>query len=100
VNGYQVVINGKNFLVEVDSSLTKLGFFTNLYVQADSKQQAEFTAMQQLMQYEGLSRYVRNSKEDPPVMYADEIKEISNYTEIEPKIDELAWYSVVNDEDQ
>ena len=100
MNGYQVVVNGKNFLVEVDASLTKLGFFVNLYVEADSRQQAEFTAMQQLMQYEGLSRYVRNSKEDPPVMYAEEVKEIRNYTKIEPKIEEVAWYSAINNENK
>jgi hypothetical protein len=95
MNGYQVVVNGKNFLVELDSCLTKLGFFVNLYVEADSRQQAEFTAMQQLMQYEELRRYVRNSREDPPAMYAEEIKEISNYAEIQPKIEELAWYSEI-----
>lgn len=100
MNSYQVSVNGKNFLVEVDSSLTKLGFFTNLYVQADSVQQAEFNAMQQLMEYEGLRKYVRNSREDPPVMFAEEIQEISNYDEIEQKIDGLAWYSVIDSDDK
>jgi vacuolar-type H+-ATPase subunit I/STV1 len=95
MNGYQVVVNGKNFLVEVDSCLTKLGFFINVYVQAESRHQAEFAAMEQLMQYEGLRNYVRNTKEDPPAMYADEIKEIRNYTQIDQKIEEIAWYSEI-----
>jgi hypothetical protein len=100
MNDYHVLVNGKNFLVESGSDLKKHGFFISVYVQADSSQQAEFSAMEQLMQYKGLHGYVRNSREDPPVMYAEEIQEISNYETIEPKIQGLAWYSELNNENK
>jgi hypothetical protein len=77
-----------------------LGFFINLYVQADSTQQAEFTAMQTPMLYEGLRGYVRKTKEDTTVMYVEEIQKISNYAEIDPKIEELVWHSEINNHDK
>jgi hypothetical protein len=98
MNGYQVFVNGKNFLVEFDTGLEKHGFYTNVYVQAKNEEQAEYAAMDLLRQHKSLRGYVQNEKADPPTMFAEEILEISNYDEIEPKLQGLSWYLEKDDE--
>ena len=92
MNDYQVFIHGTNFLVESDLNLEKHGFFTNVYVQADSEEQAELTAIDTLRQNQSLRKLMRNKMGDPPMMFAEEILEISNFDEIEPKQQGLSWY--------
>jgi hypothetical protein len=93
MNGYEVFINGTNFLVEFDDGLKKHGFFTNVYVQSENEEQAEYVAMDLLREHEGLKGHVCNEDSDRPLMHAEEIQEISNYEEIEPKVQGLAWYA-------
>lgn len=93
MNGYQVLVNGTNFLVEFGSGLEKHGFYTNVYVLADNEEKAEYAAMDLIRKDKELRVHVHNKKDDRPRMYAEEIQEISNYEEIEPKVQGLSWYS-------
>ena len=48
--------------------------------------------MELLREHKSLRGHIHNNKDDPPVMTAEEIQQISNYEEIELKIQGLAWY--------
>ena len=92
MKAYQVLVYGTNFLVEFGAGLEKHGFYTNVYVQAVDEEQAEYAAMELLRRDEGLRGWVHNDKDDPPIMYAEDIQEIDDYEEIEHKLQGLSWY--------
>jgi hypothetical protein len=90
--GFEVRVNSRNFLIEREGLLEMHGFFTNVYLEAENEEEAENRAMDILRNNETLRKSVRNEKTDPPIMHLDEITEISNYDEIEPKSQGLIWY--------
>ena len=90
---FEVRVSGNNFLIEREERLEKHGFVTNVYTEAKNEEDAENKAIDLLRKHEDLKSAVRNQKDDPPEMYADEIVEITNYEEIEPKVQSLIWYS-------
>ena len=92
MNDYQVLIHGKNFLVSKDSISSKHGFYTNIYVRAENERQAELAAVEVLRINESLRKSVQNREDDPPRVFAEEIQEISNYDNIQPKQQGITWY--------
>ncbi len=98
MNAYEIRVNGRNVLIESDDRLEKYGFFTNIYLRAGNEDEAEYKAMDILRANTKLRSAVRNEKSDPPTMHVDEISEISNYDEIEPKEQGLIWYREEEDE--
>ena len=89
---FEVRVNGRNFLIERERTFEKYGFFTNIYLKAQNVTEAEYIAMHILRNNDQLRLSVRNEKNDPPTMYADQITEIFNYDEIEHKEQGLIWY--------
>lgn len=72
---WRVLLNGQNFLMDVDGQLTKLGFYANRYVEAESSELAELAAVQCVREDETFDS-VRNEKSDSPMIFAEEIEEI------------------------
>lgn len=73
---WRVLLNGQNFLMEVDGQLAKLGFYANRYVEAETAELAEFAAVQRIREDE-IFDCVRNEETDSPMIFAEEIVEIS-----------------------
>ena len=78
--------------MKLEDRLGKHGFFTNIYLKAANAIEAENEAMATLRKNPTLRTAVRNAEDDPPMMFADEITEISNYDELESKEQGLIWY--------
>lgn len=85
---YRVLINGVNFLLEVDGALGKHGFYTSRWVEAEDPQSAELRAIELFRSEPGLRERLRNAPDDPPTLYVEETEEVM---ELEPA-QGLAFY--------
>lgn len=74
--GYQVHINGQNFLINSDGNISRHGFFTYRFVEAPDPKSAENAAVQMIRDTQRLRDVVLNAPNDPPVMDVTEILEI------------------------
>ncbi len=74
---YQVFIEGSNFLLKSgnDSGL-KQGFKTIRLINAENEEQAEKLAIEYIREEQFLNRSVLNKREDPPLLYVNQITEI------------------------
>lgn len=75
------MINGKNFHLKRDEVSERLGFFTTRFVEASSIEEAELTAINLIKQDSWLRSATLNDKNDPPMLYVDEIAELSELPE-------------------
>lgn len=81
---YEVEINGRNFLLEVDGVAKRVGFYVLRYVDAKSPQEAAQAAVRAIREHESLAT-VLNDRSDPPTIYAEDIIELSEV----PQPDEI-----------
>ena len=89
---YKVLINGANFLIEMDGRIAKYGFFTTRFVEATDADAAENTAVQMIRETQRLRDLVRNAPDDPPVMDVIGITELESFDGIENLEPGFAWY--------
>jgi hypothetical protein len=94
---WRVLINGTNFRMEVpkggsEPRVRRMGFFTTVFVRANTPQDAELRAVEVLRRDKGLCARARNPKEDPPVLFADEIQEIQSFRGVRLPRTGLALY--------
>ena len=73
---FRAVINGENFLINMDGDIAKYGFITFREVDAADPQAAELAAVQVLRDDQEFRAVVRNSKDDPPTMTVTELSEV------------------------
>jgi hypothetical protein len=90
---FRVRLQGRNFLIPVSGKgELKHGFYTNRFVEAKDKAEAENLAVAQLRARQSLRDLVRNSAGDPPRMLLVEIEEVESFDHL-PSLDQgLAWY--------
>lgn len=69
-------MNGENFLLNSDGQLQKLGFYVTRIVEAQNPEEAELAAVDLVREDSRLKGNVLNERDDPPMLYADEIEEI------------------------
>jgi hypothetical protein len=92
MSAYRVMINGQNFLVEMDGRLAKYGFFTARIVESPDPIAAEYAAVQMIRETQRLRDLVRNEPGDPPVMHVTSIVELESGDEIEDREPGFVWY--------
>ena len=76
MNKYRVSINGENFLLNFDGQIQKVGFYVTRVVDARNSQGAELAAVDLVRNDSWLKGNVLNERDDPPILYAEEIEEI------------------------
>ena len=85
---YLVRVYGRNFRlpwVERNRTVVKLtGFYTTRCVVASTPLAAENTAIDLIRGDEKLRKSIRNSRTDPPIMYANEIREVTSFAPLKP----------------
>ena len=69
------MVEGKNFIMKFEGKRQKMGFFVTRSIKAPDEKSAEFKVMD-LLRSE-LRASVLNKKDDPPMMYLEKIREIS-----------------------
>lgn len=73
---YKILIEGKNFLLDMDGKKQKYGFFTTRWVQAGHSSEAEAFALRELHSDKKLKGMAYNAADDPPVLHVDELEEV------------------------
>jgi hypothetical protein len=88
---YRVLINGENFLLNFDGRLEKVGFYVTRVVEARKPDEAELAAVDLVREDSRLKDNVLNERDDPPMLYADEIEEME---ESEENVDTgFSWFT-------
>ena len=72
---YSVTIRGENFCLKLNGEPARLGFYTTRFVEAGSVREAEYAAID-LLRADDKLQDVLNDKDDPPMMFVEEIEEI------------------------
>ncbi|MEW6127167.1 MAG: hypothetical protein AB1757_09020 [Acidobacteriota bacterium] len=90
---FRVLINGENFLIEVEDKLQKMGFFVTRIIEAASMEEAEILAIDLLKQDARLKAIVRNQSDDPPMLYIEEKEEIQSGDLNNINNTGFSWYS-------
>jgi hypothetical protein len=81
---WSVLVNGSNLWLELDGKPTRLGFFTTRLVEARDAVGADRAAAEMILG-ELAARAPLNAAEDPPVLRADEIREVAGADASVPK---------------
>ena len=76
---YRVMVHGENLLTEVEGVRQKLGFFTNVFVEAFTAADAEERAVEIVREDAGLADILVNTNEDPLSLSAEEVQEIESF---------------------
>lgn len=81
---WRVLVNGTNFRIEFAedggaSKVRRMGFYTTVFVTAKTAKEAELKAATLLRVDKKLRTVVRNAHNDPPMVFADEIEEVSSF---------------------
>jgi hypothetical protein len=75
---YQVMIEGKNFLIQFEGDTSKYGFFTYRWVDSEDAVSAEYAAVELVRKTEDLRAIVLNSPDDRPTMDVCEVIEVKS----------------------
>jgi hypothetical protein len=89
---YRVMIDGRNFLIEMDGRVAKYGFFTTRIVESPDPVAAEHAAVKMIRETQRLRDLVRNDPGDPPVMDVTSIVELESEEGIENREPGFVWY--------
>jgi hypothetical protein len=92
MNKYRILLNGRNFLLDLGDGLAPHGFFTTRFVEADASNEAELKAVASVRKREEIKALLRNSPDTPPMLFAEEIEEIDNFDGIENPEQGIIWY--------
>lgn len=76
---FRVLVRGENFLLASEGAVKRFGFYTTRFVEALDKDEAERRAVESLRQEDRLRGGVLNDPSDPPMLFAEEIDEISSF---------------------
>ena len=89
---YQAVIEGRNFLVEMNGKQQRQGFYQTVIVEAIDPDQAERRAIELVKTSSDLKDLVRNDRSDPPVLHLDALSEIEPPDMTKPSPRGRTWY--------
>jgi len=97
MNKYSVELNGRDMLIRVEKGeLKKHGFYTSRLVEAPDEETAELMAVD-LLKAE-YREVLSNTKDDPPVVYVEEIVELESFGDNPVPGEGAAWYPEDSDE--
>jgi hypothetical protein len=89
---YRILINGRNFILDMGDGVAKHGFYTTRFVEASDSDDAEFKAMASIRKRDDIKPMLRNAAGDLPMLYAEEIQEIESFEGVENLEQGFAWY--------
>lgn len=79
---FEVILEGKNFFLEIEGNEELLGFVTTRWVEASNPQDAEFKARELIKNDDSLLELFKtsNKKNPKPMIYLSEIAQVSWFT--------------------
>jgi hypothetical protein len=93
MNKYRILVHGQNVLTEADGVLQRLGFYTNVFVEAYTPEAAVEQAFDILREDTELRDLALNDEDDLLRFTADEVHEIESFEDITLPRTGLALYS-------
>jgi hypothetical protein len=96
---YRVMLEGRNFLVEMDGKIGRFGFYQIFFLEAASPAEAEAAAVRKVRGSPDLRAAARNAKNDPPMMYLEEIEEVPEFAKDTRPETGRGWYSEDEEKD-
>ena len=80
---YQVMLEGKNFLLNMEGSIKKYGFYTTRYLEANDPEDAKSKSVQMIREDKKLSNIISNKASDPPIIYLESVHELESFDGVE-----------------
>jgi hypothetical protein len=90
---YRVLINGEDFLLNFDGQLQKLGLYVTRVVDAQNPDEAELAAVDLVREDSRLRGNILNERDDPPMLYAEEVEEIEESDGAENVNTGFSWFT-------
>ncbi len=75
---YRALVEGRNFLLNVDGKTRRHGFYQTVYVQAADAKEAESNAIGAVKGDNGLKQMTLNEPGDPPMLHLDSLAEMED----------------------
>lgn len=76
---YRVIVHGQNLLTDVDGIRQRVGFYTNVFIEAFTAADAESRAIELIREDGHLRDITLNDKSDPLRVSADEVRELESF---------------------
>ena len=92
MNKYHLLMNGQNFLVEMDGKVAKHGFFQHFFLEAETTRQAEDLAVQKIRENQDLKAVTQNPKDDPPVIVLETMSQLDSFAGVEARESGKLWF--------
>jgi len=73
---YRALIEGRNFLLNVDGKTRRHGFYQTVFVSGSDPRDAESNAIRVVKDDAELKQMAQNAQHDPPMLYLDSLDEI------------------------
>ena len=89
---YQILMRGQNLLTEIDGVRQRLGFYTNVFVEAFTAADAESRAIDVLREDAHLRDVALNTEDDPLRFSVDEVREIESFDGVQLPRQGLSLY--------
>ena len=89
---YWVFLRGENFFLKVEEEVKRMGFYTTRFLVAADEGQTEERAVKSLREDENLRKAIVNDRSDPPLLFAEEIEELSSFDGVENPSQGLVFF--------
>lgn len=89
---YKVLVNGENFLLDYEGRPKKLGFYVWRSVEASDAEAAENAVIELIRGDTRLKGKALNGRDDPPMLYAEEVVEVDERESDEGLDTGFSWY--------
>ena len=89
---YKLLVHGQNLLTDVDGVRQRLGFYTNVFVEAFTPADAESRAIDVLREDAHLRDVALNAEDDPMRFSADEVAEVESFDGVRLPRQGLSFY--------
>jgi hypothetical protein len=80
---YRVFVHGQNLLTQVDGVRQRIGFYTNVFIEAVTSADAEARAIELIRQDAHLRDIILNPDDDPLNLTVDEVQEIESFNGVQ-----------------
>jgi hypothetical protein len=87
---FEIMIEGKNFLIRIDDEIRRVGFFTTRFVEANNAAAAEGRALDLVR--DELRDRVLNERTNPPMMFIKRMDEVSSFGDRSVPGKGFSWY--------
>jgi hypothetical protein len=95
---YRVIVRGQNLLTEVDGVRQRVGFFTNVFVEALTPTDAELRAVELIREDARLRQMTLNAESNSLRLSAGEVQEIESFDGVRLPRTGLALYPEKSEE--